>query len=130
MFKYRSYFGFSDLNCIWKLLPDKNCCDTLCKKKKCLPERVWVYRGRSITYRDCGSQHHSIAAHFSRDLTTVCRIWNRLVQDGHTECHAGSQRPAISNNWEDKHLTCITLMVFTARQETSVKKWSRFQDNK
>ncbi|GFV55976.1 HTH_Tnp_Tc3_2 domain-containing protein [Trichonephila clavipes] len=54
-------------------------------------------KGRIVAYRNClcvrfiGS--HSIAARFGRISMTVSRVWNQWVQDGKTECRAGSQRP-------------------------------------
>ncbi|GFW92533.1 HTH_Tnp_Tc3_2 domain-containing protein [Trichonephila clavipes] len=40
----------------------------------------------------------------------VSRIWNRWVQDGNTERHAGSQRPPINSSREDRHVTRMALM--------------------
>ncbi|GFS75018.1 HTH_Tnp_Tc3_2 domain-containing protein [Trichonephila clavipes] len=41
---------------------------------------------------------------------TVSRIWNRWVQDGNTDCRAGSQRPPITSSRKDRHVTRMTLM--------------------
>lgn len=71
-------------------------------------------RGRIVAYRDCGLSYRSIAARVGRDPMTVCRIWNRWVQEGHTDRRAGSQRPAITNSREDRHFTRMALMDRTA----------------
>ncbi|GFW65608.1 uncharacterized protein TNCV_3550311 [Trichonephila clavipes] len=62
------------------------------------------------SYRDCGLLYRSIAARVGRDPMTVGRKWNRRVQDGNTERHAGSQRPPITSSREDRHLTRMALM--------------------
>ncbi|PRD28980.1 UNVERIFIED_CONTAM: hypothetical protein NCL1_30795 [Trichonephila clavipes] len=46
----------------------------------CLNEEIGI-----AVYRIAG-----IAARVGRDPMTVSRIWNRWVQDGNTECRAGS----------------------------------------
>ncbi|GFT75087.1 HTH_Tnp_Tc3_2 domain-containing protein [Trichonephila clavipes] len=57
------------------------------------------YKGRIIAYRNCGLWYHSISAvRVSRDPMTVSRIWHRWVQNGNTECSAGSQRPPITTS--------------------------------
>ncbi|GFW07577.1 hypothetical protein TNCV_3917101 [Trichonephila clavipes] len=43
---------------------------------------------RIVAYRDRGLSYCSITARVGGDS----RIWNRCVQDGNTERHAGSQR--------------------------------------
>ncbi|GFT60335.1 hypothetical protein TNCV_4971221 [Trichonephila clavipes] len=41
---------------------------------------------------------------------TVSSIWNRWVQGGNTECHAGAQRPLITSSREDRRVTRMNLM--------------------
>ena len=46
---------------------------------------------------------------------TVSKIWNRWVQEGHTERHAESQLPTITrDNREERHLILMALMDRTA----------------
>lgn len=61
-------------------------------------------RGRIIAYRDCGLSYRDIAARVGRDPMTSKRIWDRWVQEGNTERHAGSQRPPITNARQDRHV--------------------------
>ncbi|UYV71179.1 K02A2.6-like [Cordylochernes scorpioides] len=68
-----------------------------------------------VAYRDLGSYYRRITARFIRYPMTVSRIWNRWVQDDHTERHTGSQRPAISNSREDLHVACMALVDRIAR---------------
>ncbi|GFT89557.1 HTH_Tnp_Tc3_2 domain-containing protein [Trichonephila clavipes] len=51
-----------------------------------------------------------IAARVGRDPMTVSRIWNRWVQDGNTECRAGSQPPPITSSRKFRHVTRMPLM--------------------
>ncbi|GFU70481.1 hypothetical protein TNCV_2511371 [Trichonephila clavipes] len=44
-------------------------------------------------------------------VTHTFRLWNRLIQDGHTERRAGSQWPAFTNSREEK--TCYALGLVT-----------------
>ena len=44
-----------------------------------------------VAYRDYGLSYRSIASPVERDLMTVCRIWNRWIQEGRTEHHVGYQ---------------------------------------
>ncbi|GFX43218.1 HTH_Tnp_Tc3_2 domain-containing protein [Trichonephila clavipes] len=61
---------------------------------------------------------------------TVSRIWNRWVQDGNTECRAGSQRPSITSNRKDRQGTLLALMdrAATSRAPSQeLKSFSRQQ---
>ncbi|GFV28665.1 uncharacterized protein TNCV_3986151 [Trichonephila clavipes] len=60
--------------------------------------------------RDCGLWYCNIAARVSQDPMAVSRIWNRWVQDGNTERHAGSQRFHITSSREDRHVIRKALM--------------------
>ncbi|GFY24424.1 HTH_Tnp_Tc3_2 domain-containing protein [Trichonephila clavipes] len=57
---------------------------------------------------------------------TVSRIWNRWVQDGNTECRAGSQRPPITSSREDRHVTCMALMYRAATSRTLSQELGSF----
>ncbi|GFV38208.1 HTH_Tnp_Tc3_2 domain-containing protein [Trichonephila clavipes] len=62
-------------------------------------QRVYDFdKGRMVAHRNCGLSYRSIAARVGRDPMTVCRIWNRWVQYGNTECRAGSQRHPITSS--------------------------------
>ncbi|GFV38439.1 HTH_Tnp_Tc3_2 domain-containing protein [Trichonephila clavipes] len=67
-------------------------------------------KGRIVAYRNCDLSYHSTAARICRDTMTDSRIWNRWVQDGTTERAAGSQRPSITSNRADRHVTRMALM--------------------
>ena len=41
---------------------------------------------------------------------TLCRIWDRYVQENHTERHTGSQRSTITHSREDEHLIHMASM--------------------
>src|SRR5215813_2566496 len=75
-------------------------------------------RGRIVAYRDCGLSHRSVAAivEIYRDPMTVLRIWNRWLQETHTECHTGSHRSPIIDRREDRH---VIRKVLTDRKTTS-----------
>lgn len=83
-------------------------------------------RGRIIAYRDCGLSYRNIAARVGRDPMTVSRIWNRWVQDNHTERHAGSQRPPITNSREDRHLIRMVTRDRTATSRTLSREMESF----
>ncbi|GFS49588.1 uncharacterized protein TNCV_821321 [Trichonephila clavipes] len=74
-------------------------------------------KGCIVEQRDCGLSYRSIAARVCRDRITVSRIWNRRVQDGNMEHHAGSQRPFITSSREDREIQVL----FTA------SRWSHFR---
>ncbi|GFV18159.1 hypothetical protein TNCV_169621 [Trichonephila clavipes] len=38
---------------------------------------------------DCGLSFYDIATHIGQNTTTVTRIWNRWIQEGHTESNTG-----------------------------------------
>ena len=73
-------------------------------------------RSRTVAYLDCGLLYRSIATRIGRDPMTICRLWNRWVQERHTERRAESQQPAITNNRKYRHLTHMALI---SRRATS-----------
>ncbi|PRD26599.1 UNVERIFIED_CONTAM: Potassium voltage-gated channel subfamily KQT member 1 [Trichonephila clavipes] len=70
-----------------------------------------VFVHRQHTEIVCGLSHRSITAHVGRDPMTVSRIWNLWVQDGNMERRAGSRRPPITSNREDRHELITTLYI-------------------
>ncbi|GFY25069.1 HTH_Tnp_Tc3_2 domain-containing protein [Trichonephila clavipes] len=69
-----------------------------------------------LKYTDCSLSYRNIDDRVGRDPMTVSRIWNRWVQDGNKERHAGSQRPSFTSSRKDRHVTRMTL---TDRAATS-----------
>ncbi|GFU43237.1 HTH_Tnp_Tc3_2 domain-containing protein [Trichonephila clavipes] len=66
--------------------------------------------GTNTTYRNCALSYPDIAARAGQDPMTISREWNRWVQDCNTKHRAGSQRPSIINNRENRHVTRIASM--------------------
>ena len=50
----------------------------------------------------------SISAHLD-DASNVIRIWNQWVTEGHTERHAGSQHPPMTNSRENRNTVKLAL---------------------
>ena len=44
---------------------------------------------------------------------TVCRVWNRWVQEDHMERCAGFLWSAITNNWKNRHLTLALMQAYS-----------------
>ena len=82
--------------------------------------------GRIVAYRECGLSFRDIATRIGRNPTTVMRIWNRWVQEGHTERHAGSQRPPATNAREDRHVVRSALQDRTATSRTLSQEMGLF----
>ena len=74
-------------------------------------------RGRIIACRECGLLFHDIIRRTGRHPPIVMGIWNQWIAVGHTEGHAGSQRPPTTNAWEDRH------MVRSALQKYITTSW-------
>ncbi|GFX27043.1 uncharacterized protein TNCV_439491 [Trichonephila clavipes] len=53
-------------------------------------QRIQIKQALVATPTMCLNEEIGIAARVGRDPMTVSRIWNRWVQDGNTECRAGS----------------------------------------
>ncbi|GFW94447.1 hypothetical protein TNCV_2701681 [Trichonephila clavipes] len=54
-------------------------------------------KGRIVANRERGLPFRDIALSTGRKSTTVMRIWNQWVAEGHIEEYAGSSRPTMSN---------------------------------
>ncbi|GFS89233.1 HTH_Tnp_Tc3_2 domain-containing protein [Trichonephila clavipes] len=67
-------------------------------------------KGQIVAYPNYGLFHHNIAARVGQEPMTVSRVWNRCVKDGNTERRAGSQRPPITSNRYNRHVTGMALM--------------------
>ena len=70
-------------------------------------------RGRILVQQDCSLFYISIAVCVGQSTMAVRIIWNQWVQEFHTECHARSQRCAVTNSLEGRYLICMTLMDHT-----------------
>ncbi|GFW11131.1 transposon Tf2-9 polyprotein [Trichonephila clavipes] len=73
-------------------------------------DKYEVEKHTGIVCRATGLSYRSIAAGVGRDPMTFSRIWNRWVQDGNTDRHAGSQRPPNTTRRDDRHVTPMALM--------------------
>ena len=62
-------------------------------------------KGGNENYWNCYSSYCSIRARVGRDSTTVYRIWNLWTLEDYTGRSTGSQRSAVTNSEEDRHLT-------------------------
>lgn len=83
-------------------------------------------RGRIVAYRECGLSFRDIARRTGRHPTTVMRIWNQWVAEGHTERHAGSQRPPMTNAREDRHIVRSALQNRTTTSRTISQETGMF----
>ena len=54
-------------------------------------------REKIVVYRECGLSVRDIARHTCRHTSTVMRIWNQRIADGHIERYIGSQRLSMTN---------------------------------
>ncbi|GFU67623.1 uncharacterized protein TNCV_1643721 [Trichonephila clavipes] len=88
----------------------KSCCDGILRNRNAYQHVSDFDKGRIVAYRDCGLSYRSVAARDGRDPMPVSSIWNPWVQDGNTECCAGSQQLPITSNREDRHVTHMALM--------------------
>ncbi|GFU58360.1 hypothetical protein TNCV_4172661 [Trichonephila clavipes] len=61
---------------------------------------------------------------------TVSRVRNRWIQNGNTECRAGSQRTHITSSREDRHVTRMVLMDRATSSRALSQNSGRLQDNK
>ncbi|GFW21202.1 hypothetical protein TNCV_1948261 [Trichonephila clavipes] len=61
-------------------------------------------KGQTVANQNCGLSYRSITAHVDRDPKTVSRIWNRWVEDGKMELHAGSNR--APNHQQPRRQAC------------------------
>ncbi|GFY36576.1 uncharacterized protein TNCV_27811 [Trichonephila clavipes] len=57
---------------------------------------------------------------------TVSRVWNRRIQNGNTECRAGSQWSLITSSRENRHVTCVSLMYCAATSRTLSQELGSF----
>ena len=58
------------------------------------------------------------------------RLQNCWVQEDHIECFSGSQRPAITTNREDRHLTHMVVMERMTTSWAPSQEVGSFQENK
>lgn len=75
------------------------------KKEKWVPASVPFDSGRIAVYQECSLLFCEITNGIGGNLMTVRRLWNRQVQNGYTERHAGFQRLRATNVWEDKYVS-------------------------
>lgn len=75
-------------------------------------------RVKIVAYRQCGLSLRDITRCTSRISTNDMRIWNQLVAEDHTEQHALSQRPPMTNVRKDRHIVRSTLKKRTTTSRT------------
>ena len=61
-------------------------------------------RGRTVLYRESELSFRDIIHLTSQQSSIVIRIWNKWEAEDHTERHAGSQHPSMTNFQEDRHI--------------------------
>ena len=74
-------------------------------------------RSRILACWDCDLSFRNIVPCIGRNPMTLCRIWNRWVQEGNMERCARFQRFTITDGREDKHLTRMVLINSTFMSE-------------
>ncbi|GFU18816.1 hypothetical protein TNCV_1085581 [Trichonephila clavipes] len=61
-------------------------------------------QGRIIAYRKSGLSFRDVDLRTSRNPTSVIRIWNQWVAEGHAEQHAGYPPHPVTNARENRHI--------------------------
>ena len=83
-------------------------------------------RGRIIVYQKCGLSFFEINCLTGWHPSTVMRIWNQWVAEGHTEWYAGSQSPPMTNAWEDRHIVRSALQNHITTSSTISQEMGMF----
>ncbi|GFU36603.1 transposable element Tcb1 transposase [Trichonephila clavipes] len=86
------------------------------KQRSAFDQVSEFYRGRIVTFRDCGSSFRETGSRVGRNQTTVMRICDRWMREGTMDRRSRLHRPQCTISREDRQ---IVRMVVTDRTVTS-----------